>query len=100
MEDQPIQLNEDEIKAQKLKDRNEYMNDYIKKKYKANPVFYRMYKNSLNIKKKYNIPIETQNKYKHALHNIIKIKEMIEELDEGVFETFLMEYKSMEFEKK
>jgi hypothetical protein len=59
-----------------------------------------MYKNSLYTKKKYNINEETWNKYKENLHHIFKMKEMIDELPPGVFECFLMEYKTLSFKIK
>ena len=88
-----------EAKVKKTENMNSYMNNYIKKRYDNNPVYWRMYKNTLNIKKKYAVPEEWQDNYKHSLHHIIKMKEMIDELPEGVFETFLTEYKSMVFER-
>lgn len=89
-----------EAKVKKTENLNSYMNNYIKKRYDNNPVYWRMYKNTLNIKKKYEIPPDMCEKYKHALHHIIKMKEMVDELPEGIFETFLTEYKGMELIKK
>jgi hypothetical protein len=79
---------------------NQYMNDYMKKKYHEDPIKSKMYKNSLYTKKKYNINEETWNKYKENLHHIFKMKEMIDELPPGVFECFLMEYKTLSFKIK
>jgi hypothetical protein len=72
----------------------------MKKKYHEDPVKSKMYKNSLYTKKKYNINEETWNKYKENLHHIFKMKEMIDELPPGVFECFLMEYKTLSFKIK
>jgi hypothetical protein len=39
-------------------------------------------------------------KYKQSLHHVVKIKEMISGLPDGLFETFLTEYKTMNLLKK
>jgi len=87
-------------KEKKTENLNSYMNDYIKKRYANNPVYWRMCKNTQNLKKKYNISLEVQDKYKHALHHIVKMKEFIDELPDGMFESFLTEYKTLHFVKK
>ena len=89
-----------EQRTKKTANLKEYMNDYMKKKYHEDPVKSKMYKNSLYTKKKYNINEETWNKYKENLHHIFKMKEMIDELPPGVFECFLMEYKTLSFKIK
>ena len=89
-----------EQRTKKTANLKEYMNDYMKKKYHEDPVKSKMYKNSLYTKKKYNINEETWNKYKENLHHIFKMKEMIDELPSGVFECFLMEYKTLSFKIK
>jgi len=89
-----------EAKVKKTENLNSYMNSYIKKRYENNPVYWRMYKNTLNVKKKYDIPADMAEKYKQSLHHVVKIKEMISELPDGVFETFLTEYKTMNLVKK
>lgn len=86
-----------EQRTKKTANLKEYMNDYMKKKYHEDPVKSKMYKNSLYTKKKYNIAEETWNKYKENLHHIFKMKMMIDELPPGVFECFLMEYKTLKF---
>lgn len=90
---------ETQKKQKKTENIKEYMNNYLKQRYANDPVYGRMLKNTANIKKKYNIPDETKTKYKHGLHHIIKMKEMIEELPDGMFETFLMEYKTLKIIK-
>jgi len=91
---------ETEIKEKKTADINKYMSTYMKKKYYENPVQHRNYKNSLNIRKKYVIDDKTWDKYKDNLYSIITLKETIDNLPEGTFEKFLMEYKTLHFEKK
>jgi hypothetical protein len=82
-------------KVKKTENINAYMNEYMKNKYKEDPVKSKKYKNSLYIKKKYNIKEEAWNKYKENLHHIYHIKKMVDELPTGMFECFLMEYKNI-----
>lgn len=91
-----------EIKTQEKdkEDYKKYIADYMRLKYHENPVYQRKYKNSLNIKKKYNITPEIWDKYKENLHAIVSLKEIIDELPEGYFERFLLEFKTIKFEKK
>ena len=91
---------ETEIKEKKTADINKYMSSYMKKKYYENPVQHRNYKNSLNIRKKYVIDDKTWEKYKDNLYSVITLKETIDALPEGAFEKFLMEYKTLHFEKR
>jgi len=86
-----------EPRAKKTANMNAYMNEYMKKKYHEDPVKSKNYKNSLYTKKKYNINEDTWNKYKENLHHIYRMKMMIDELPPGVFELFLMEYKTLVF---
>lgn len=87
------------IKEKKTADMNKYMSEYMKKKYNENPKQQRNYKNSLNMKKKYNINNDVWEKYRENLYNIITLKETIDDLPEGLFEKFLMEYKNLQFER-
>jgi hypothetical protein len=86
-----------EQRPKKTANMNAYMNAYMKAKYHEDPVKSKNYKNSLYTKKKYNINDETWNKYKENLHHIFRMKTMIDELPSGVFELFLMEYKTLNF---
>jgi len=87
-------------KEKKTADINKYMSEYMKKKYEENPQQYRRYKNSLNIKKKYHIPDEVSKKYKDNLYAVVSLKEIIDDLPDGFFEQFLMDYKTLHFDKK
>ena len=90
----------EEPKVKKTADMNKYMSEYMKKKYEENPQQYRRYKNSLNIKKKYDIPEEISKKYKDNLYAVVSMKEIIDDLPAGFFEQFLMDYKTLDFKKK
>lgn len=87
------------ITPKKTANMKAYMNEYMKKKYHEDPVKAKMYKNSLYIKRKYNINKHLCDKYKYFLHHIVSMKKMIDELPDGVFECFLMEYKTLNFEE-
>ena len=89
-----------EQRPNKTANMNQNMNEYMRKKYREDPVKSKMYKNSLYTKKKYNITEDTWNKYKENLHHIYRMKLMIDELPPGVFECFLMEYKTLTFGDK
>ena len=88
------------IKEKKTANLNKYMSEYMKKKYNENPTQQRNYKNSLNIRKKYIIDNKVWDQYKENLYAIVTLKETIDTLPPGVFEKFLMEYKTLEFLKK
>lgn len=88
------------IKEKKTANLNKYMSEYMKKKYNENPTQQRNYKNSLNIRKKYIIDNKVWEQYKENLYAVVTLKETIDTLPPGVFEKFLMEYKTLHFEKK
>ena len=88
------------IKEKKAAKLNKYMSEYMKKKYNENPTQQRNYKNSLNIRKKYIIDNKVWEQYKENLYAVVTLKETIDTLPPGVFEKFLMEYKTLEFLKK
>lgn len=87
-------------KNKKTLDINKYMSEYMKQRYEADPKQYRRYKNSLNTKKRYDIPEEVCKKYKDHLHAVVSMKEIIDDLPAGFFESFLMDYKNLNFTKK
>lgn len=98
MED--IKENSPEQKIKKTADINKYMSDYMKNKYSEDPIKMRNYKNSLNIKKKYIIDDAVWNEYKEQLANIVHLKEIVDQLPSGTFEKFLMNYKTLNFQRK
>ena len=88
------------IKEKKTANLNKYMSEYMKNKYNENPTQQRNYKNSLNIRKKYIIDNKVWEQYKENLYAVVTLKETIDTLPPGVFEKFLMEYKTLHFVKK
>ncbi len=91
---------ENSVKVKKTENMNKYMSNYMREKYNSNKVKMRMYKNSLTAKKKYEIDDETWEKYRENLHHIIMLKKLVDELPNGVFERFLMEFRTLNFKKK
>lgn len=87
-------------KIKKTADINKYMSEYMKKKYSQDPIKNRNYKNSLNIKKKYYISEEVWTEYKDQLYNVVQLKEIIEQLPDGLFEKFLTKYKTLQFQRR
>ena len=73
------------------------MNEYIKKKYSENKANSRCYKNTMNLRKKVDFTKEQNENYSIYLHHIFKMKEMIDDLPDGMFEKFLSEYKNLNF---
>ena len=71
-----------------------YMSSYMKKRYVEDPNKYKNYKNNFNIKKKYNVSTEQSLTWNENLYNIIKIKEIIDILPDGLFEKFLIQNKN------
>ena len=90
---------ENQTKLNKTSNLNKYMREYMKKKYNENPSYQRNYKNSLNMKKKYVIADEVWSKYKENLYAIVIMKQFIDNMPDGIFEMFLMDYKKLNFKK-
>jgi len=87
-------------KVKKTENMNAYMSQYMKNKYYKDPIKMKMYKNSLNIKKKYEIDEAVWTKYKENLHHIICMKKMIDELPIEMVDLFFKEYKNLVFKEK
>lgn len=74
---------------------NEKTLAYIKKREDTDALPKRKYRNTLNAKKKYTIPEPVVKLFGDSLAGIIKMKEIIDGLPDGMFEHFLMEYKTL-----
>jgi len=90
---------EDNLRMKKTDDRTTYNRNYMKNRYAENPTYSRKYRNSCSMRKKYHIDDLTWKEFKEDLYNIIKIKELIEELNPGVFEKFLIKKNALKFDK-
>ena len=69
--------------------RSLYMKAYMSARYKANSLRARKQKNTSNCRIKYEICPEIIIKYKGDLHNIVRIKQLMDELDTDILEMFL-----------
>ena len=87
-------MNNEVLELDKEK-RKAYMREYMNKKYKDNPLYSKKYRRTTAWMKKYNIDKSIYDKYKEDTHHVYEIKRLIKELNEGTFECFLMEYKSL-----
>jgi hypothetical protein len=71
--------------------KNDYMREYMSKKYHSDPVKSSQYRNSRRIKVKLGLSDEEFNKYRHFLADIIKIKEICERVPLNLVEELLMD---------
>ena len=78
--------------------RAEYMREYMNRRYKQNPTYAKKYRRTCALMKKINIDEKLYKKYKEDIHHIYEIKRLIDDLNDGNFERFLMEYKTIQFE--
>lgn len=79
---------------------NEYMNAYLQKRYAENPVRAKQYKNSLNIRKKYDIDEETWKRYGYCLHSVISVCELLKNLPDDMAEHILENRGNLTFNRK
>lgn len=84
-------------KRNKTEDRTKYMREYMRQHYSDNKDRVRRYKNSQNMKAKYNIDEEISSKYGVYLYNIVKIKQLKDDLPTHLWESFLLDYHKLEF---
>ena len=75
----------------------DYMNEYYRKENKAK----QMKMSRLNglIKKQYEIDEQTQTTFKSNLHTIVRMKELMDTLDDGVINTFLLNKHNIKIKK-
>lgn len=90
---------EDSTEVRKSRNSKEYMRNYMREYYNKNPVKSRKYRLSCTTRKKYKINEQILNTYKEDIHHIVKIKELMNELNPESLITFLSEHSSLEFNK-
>ena len=76
------------------------MKDYMKTRYRLKPDVKKAHKLLMNtryVTNKYEINPQVKEKYKNYLYYVVNIKQMIDELPADVFQSFLQDYKEMEF---
>ena len=74
-----------------------YMNEYYRKENKAKQM--KMCRLNGLIKKQYEIDEQTQTTFKSNLHTIVRMKELMDTLDDGVINTFLLNKHNIKIKK-
>ena len=92
-------MNDGSSSISKSRNSKEYMRNYMREYYKQNPIKSRKYRLSCNTRKKYKISEDILNKYKEDIHHIVKITELLNELNTSSISEFLKEYQTLQFEK-
>tara|TARA_Y100001970_G_C13638742_1_gene557785 strand:+ start:309 stop:587 length:279 start_codon:yes stop_codon:yes gene_type:complete len=73
---------------------------YFQDRYANNSAYIKMYKNTFSIKRRYNIDEKDITTYRHYLYNVIKIKELMDDLPDEIIEKFLSEREILNFSLK
>jgi hypothetical protein len=77
-----------------------YQKEWQNKKYKSNPLLFNKRRMSNKWKNTYDIDDKVIEKYKEDLHHILKINELINELNELSFAHYLIDRNVLDFSKK
>ena len=77
-----------------------YQKEWQNKKYKSNPLLFNKRRMSNRLKKTYDIDEKVIEKYNEDLNHIIKINELINELNELSFAHYLIDRNVLDFSKK
>ena len=75
----------------------DYMNEYYRKENKGKQM--KMCRLNGLIKKQYEIDEQTQTTFKSNLHTIVRMKELMDTLDDGVINTFLLNKHNIKIKK-
>ena len=67
-----------------------YIKNFMAERYKKNPVYHKKKRGTDNYKKLYNVPKEVCETFEEDLQHIIRIHNLITELNDGSFEKYLM----------
>jgi len=67
-----------------------YIKNFMAERYKKNPVYHKKKRGTDNYKKLYNVPKEVCETFAEDLQHIIRIHNLITELNDGSFEKYLM----------
>jgi hypothetical protein len=77
-----------------------YMRKYMADRYRANPLFAKKYRASGISKQKYEVPQEIYEIVREDLSTLIKINQLIKELNKGSLEYYLVNRHNFDFPKK
>lgn len=89
-----------DIKEKKTQDMKKYMAEYMRKRYNSNVKMSRLIKQKSLIKSKYSIPDEVYNKYDNYIYNIVKAKQLLNELPPELLNSFFSDFENLHFEIK
>jgi len=67
-----------------------YIKNFMAERYKKNPVYHKKKRGTDNYKKLYNVPKEVCETFAEDLQHIIRIHNLVTELNDGSFEKYLM----------
>lgn len=67
-----------------------YIKNFMAERYKKNPVYHKKKRGTDNYKKLYNVPKEVCETFAEDLQHIIRIHNLVNELNDGSFEKYLM----------
>lgn len=85
------------VKHKRGNNTTEYMRQYMRNRYKENPTDEVNNRNTKNIKKRFNVPQELQDKYNDYLYNIIILKKYIDLTPKPILDKFLNEHETYDF---
>lgn len=97
MEETKQKKTDEERKEYTRQYHKEYMNTYYRKENKAKQM--KMCRLNGLIRKQYEIDEQTQTTFKSNLHTIVRIKELMDTLDDGVINTFLLNKNNIKIKK-
>jgi len=98
MEETKQKKTDEERKEHTRQYHKEYMNDYYRNNAEKAKKMKMCRLNGL-IKKQYEIDEQTQTTFKSNLHTIVRIKELMDTLDDGVVNTFLLNKHNIKIKK-
>jgi hypothetical protein len=97
MEETKQKKTDEERKEHTRQYHKEYMNEYYRKENKGKQM--KMCRLNGLIKKQYEIDEQTQTTFKNNLHTIVRMKELMDSLDDGVINTFLLNKHNIKIKK-
>lgn len=90
----------EELPPDKTAERNEYQRNYMNKRNADNVGKARKERNSQRANRCFNVPEEVGVKFKHNIHRLVELKTIMEEMPPEMFNYFLLNHQSWNFEKR
>ena len=89
-----------DLTLDKTAERNEYQRNYMNKRNADNVGKARKERNSQRANRCFNVPEEVGIKFKHNIHHLVELKTIVEEMPPEMFNYFLLNHQSWNFEKR